>query len=78
MIYLLRQKKPCLNLPWLHPVYPMPCPALILKKEKNDRGFNYVVQFPEKVRFPNEEQPKQTVWFNVNREGSEGEAEDAA
>ena len=36
------------------------------------------MRFPEALRFPGEDGPKATVWFNVNKEGSEGGAEEAA
>ena len=56
----------------------MPCAARLIRRVKDARGWNYVVEFPEKVRFPGEDQPKGSVWFNVNKETTEGEAEDSA
>ena len=49
-----------------------------MERVKNDRGYNYVVRFPEKIRFEGEEKPKASVWFNVNHEGTPGEAKEAA
>ena len=48
------------------------------KRKKDTRGFNYVVRFPHKIRLGDEREPRATVWFNVNKEGTDGGAEEAA
>ena len=57
---------------------PMPCAACSLERRKDWRGYNYVVRFPEKILFEGSVEPKEMVWFNVNHEGTPGEALDAA
>ena len=60
------------------PENPLPCPAKSLERVRDDRGFNFVIRFFFPVKFPGEARPKSTVWFNVNHETTEGDAEDAS
>ena len=60
------------------PVLPMPFPALGLKREKNDRGYNYVVLFPDALWLREGLDPKAIVWFKCNKEAHEGDAEEVA
>jgi hypothetical protein len=56
---------------------PYPFPACGIERRKDERGYNYIVRWPGKLRFEGEPGEKETVWFNVNKETYAGEAEEA-
>ena len=60
-----------------YPVEPYPFPACGIERRKDPRGFNYIVRWPDKLRFEGEAGEKESVWFNVNKESYPGEAEEA-
>ena len=60
-----------------YPKEPYPFPARGIERRKDERGYNYIVRWPGKLRFEGETGEKETVWFNVNKETYAGEAEEA-
>jgi len=60
-----------------YPEEPYPFPACGIERRKDERGFNYVIRWPRKLKFEGDSKEKETVWFNANKETYEGEAEEA-
>ena len=65
-----------------YPLSPVPHPAIAIERHKDDRGFNYCVRFRDNVWFAPDPtspiNPRQTTWFNCNKELREGDALEAA
>ena len=60
-----------------YPEEPSPFPACGIERRKDERGFNYLVRWPRRLKFNGDPREKETVCFNANKETYEGEAEEA-
>ena len=60
------------------PRAPLTCAAHMIRRVKDERGYNYVIEFPRAILFTDSDQHKKSVWFNVNKEEHAGDAERAA
>ena len=64
-----------------YPEEPYSFPACGIERRKDERGFNYVIRWPGKLKLEGDSKEKVSVWFNANKETYEetyeGEAEEA-
>jgi len=60
-----------------YPEEPYPFPACGIERRKDERGFNYLIRWPRRLKFVGDQREKETMWFNANKETYEGEAEEA-